>query len=77
MSDQKEIARIELNDTDRLVISTSQYRGKEYVDIRKFVESENYTGPTKQGVRFSTDLLAEVVQSPKKATEDLGIAAEE
>jgi hypothetical protein len=66
MSDQTQIARIELNDTDRLVISTNEYRGKQYVDIRKFVESESYTGPTKQGVRFSVDLLPELLQGIKK-----------
>ena len=73
MSDQKEIARIELNATDRLVISTSEYRGKEYVDIRKFVESEAYSGPTKQGIRFSTDLLPEVLESLEKVAKGLDV----
>jgi len=77
MSDQKEIARVELNATDRLVISINEYRGKEYVDIRKFVESPDYTGPTKQGVRFSADLLPEVLESLKKVAEGLGVEAEE
>jgi len=74
--DQKEIARIELNATDRLVISTSEYRGKEYVDIRKFVESDNYSGPTKQGIRFSVDLLPEVLEHLKQVVEDLGLEHE-
>jgi len=75
--DQKELARIELNVTDRLVISTSEYRGKEYVDIRKFVESDNYTGPTKQGIRFSVDLLPEVLEHLKKLRRELGVEDEE
>ena len=73
--DQKEIGRIELNPTDRLVLSTTRYRDKDYVDIRKFVESPDYTGPTKQGVRFSADLLPEVLETLKKVAEDLGIDA--
>ena len=77
MEDQKEFARIELNPTDRLVISTNRYRDKDYVDIRKFVESDNYTGPTKQGVRFSTDLLPEVVKSLSKVVKELKVESEE
>lgn len=71
--DQKEIGRIELNATDTLVISTNRYRDKDYVDIRKFVESQNYTGPTRQGVRFSVDLLPEVLKSLQKVAKSLGV----
>ena len=71
--DQKEIARIELNVTERLVISTNRYREKDFVDIRKFVESENYTGPTRQGIRFRVDLLPEVLEHLKKVARDFDV----
>ena len=46
---QKEIARIKLNDTSELVATIV---GNEKLDLRVFVSTDNYKGPTKRGVRF-------------------------
>jgi hypothetical protein len=70
---QKEIARMKLNVMDSLVFQTSQYRGKNYVDIRKFVETQKYTGFTKQGIRFSVALFGEFFENLKKVAESLDI----
>ncbi len=48
-SEQKEIGRVKLSDTQDLVVSLV---GDERVDIRVWMEGKNYTGPTKRGVRF-------------------------
>ena len=61
------------------MISNNRYSEKEYkeyVDIRKFVESENYTGPTKQGVRFNVDLLPEVLEDLKVLAKQLDVENE-
>jgi hypothetical protein len=70
---QKEVGRMKLNVIDSLVFQTSEYRGKTYIDIRKYVESPNYTGFTKQGIRFNISLLGEFLENVKKIAESLGI----
>ena len=75
--DQKEIARMKLNVMDSLVFQTSEYRGKTYIDIRKYVESQSYTGFTKQGIRFNVSLLGEFLENVKKLAKTLDIDTDE
>ena len=74
--DQKEVGRMKLNVMDSLVFQTSEYRGKNYIDIRKFVESQNYTGFTKQGIRFNVSLFGEFLQNLEKVAKSLGLEME-
>jgi hypothetical protein len=71
--DQKEIARMKLNAMDSLVFQTSEYRGKTYIDIRKYVESQSYSGFTKQGIRFNVSLFGEFFDNLKKLAKSLDI----
>ncbi len=48
-TDQKEIGRIRLSDTQDLVASLID---NEKLDLRIFVKSDSYTGATKRGFRF-------------------------
>ncbi len=57
--EQGEIGRMKLNPTDYLLFSIKEYKGKNYIDLRKYVISDSYTGFTKQGVRFSSELFKE------------------
>jgi len=70
---QKEVGRMKLNVMDSLVFQTSEYRGKDYVDIRKYVESESYTGFTKQGIRFNVSLFGEFLENLKKVAKSLDL----
>jgi hypothetical protein len=70
---QKEVGRMKLNVMDSLVFQTSEYRGKDYVDIRKYVESQSYTGFTKQGIRFNVSLFGEFLENLKKVAKNLGL----
>ncbi len=54
-----EIGRMQINSTDYLLFSIKEYKGKNYVDLRKYVVSDSYTGFTKQGIRFVSDLFKE------------------
>ncbi len=38
-----------------IVVGIREYNGKVGVDIREFVSSEKYTGPTKKGLRIPAD----------------------
>jgi hypothetical protein len=57
--EEGEVCRLQLNTTDYLLFSVKEYRGRHYVDLRKYVVSDSYTGFTKQGVRFISDLFNE------------------
>jgi len=70
---QKEIGRMKLNVMDSLVFQTSEYRGKTYIDVRKYVESQNYTGFTKQGIRFNANLFDEFMDNIRKVADSLGL----
>lgn len=70
---QKEVGRMKLNVMDSLVFQTSEYRGKDYVDIRKYVESQSYTGFTKQGIRFNVSLFGEFLENLKKVAKSLDL----
>jgi len=48
-TEQKEIGRIRLSDTQDLVASLID---KEKLDLRIFIKTDNYTGATKRGFRF-------------------------
>jgi hypothetical protein len=54
-----EICRMQINPTDYLLFSIKEYKGKNYIDLRKYVVSDSYTGFTKQGVRFVSELFKE------------------
>lgn len=38
-----------------IVIGLREYNGKTGIDIREFTKSEQYTGPTKKGLRIPAD----------------------
>lgn len=57
--EEGEICRMQINPTDYILFSIKGYKGKHYVDLRKYVVSDSYTGFTKQGVRFVADLFPE------------------
>jgi len=47
--EQKEVAKIRLSDSSDLVATIV---ADEKLDLRVFLHTNNYTGPTKRGVRF-------------------------
>ena len=53
---------LQLNETTKLVFSVRRKNddmGLPYVDIRIFVNSPEYTGPTKKGINFALERLDE------------------
>jgi len=48
-TEQKEIGRVKLGDTQDLVVSLVD---NEKLDLRVFLDTDSYEGPTKRGVRF-------------------------
>lgn len=50
---EKDIGKIEKNDTTDIIIRVDDFGGKKGLTIREFVKGERYTGFTKSGVRIS------------------------
>lgn len=48
-NNQKEIGRVKLSDNEELVVSLVN---DEKLDLRIWVDTEKYKGPTKRGIRF-------------------------
>ena len=71
---QKEIGRIKLSDTQDLVVSIVD---NEKLDIRTWVEMDNYKGFTKRGIRFylfddNWDEFKKLIDQVDKAYEEIG-----
>lgn len=52
---EKDIGKVGLTDIASVMVRIDEYEGKQGVTIRKYIESEKYTGFTKQGVRIPID----------------------
>ncbi|KKL21540.1 hypothetical protein LCGC14_2444410 [marine sediment metagenome] len=48
----KEIGRFEKSEAVSVVISIDEFRGEKGVDIREYVKTSKYNGPTKKGTRI-------------------------
>lgn len=59
---EKDIGKIQKGEyqgtVTEIVIGIREYNGKVGLDIREFVESEKYTGPTKKGLRIPAESFA-------------------
>jgi len=61
------------SDFVELVFQLSEFNGKFYGDIRQFVHSGRYTGPTKHGLNLSSSHLQQltaILEANKKAISD-------
>lgn len=66
----KEFGFIEKNRDTRFILTSSEWRGSVYVDLREYYMSPDEEGkwlPTKKGIRFKKDLLESVLDLLQKA----------
>ncbi len=57
------IDSLNLTESTEINFFISDYNGVKYANIRKFVKSERYTGPTQQGITLTKEQLIEVVSA--------------
>jgi len=63
----KVVAVIKISEhTEIHVKAGAEFKGVQYVDIRKFVKSEKYTGYTKDGIMIPKEHLKDVVNALAK-----------
>lgn len=68
-----DIGSIELSDTSELKVKIVN---KELIDLRIWIKTEDYTGPTKRGIRFylfdsNFEEFCKLIEKAKKVYEEL------
>ena len=58
-----ELGRIVLHPAANLVFTISHWKGRQYANIRKFISTAKYTGPTKAGLALGGQVLVEVIDA--------------
>ncbi len=59
MSDTIDIGEMKKSETTKVIVKINEFQGEKGVDIREYVETKKYTGPTKKGVRVPMSKWAE------------------
>lgn len=67
---EKEIGKLNKNDTTDIVIRVDDFGGKRGLTIREFVTSDRYTGFTKAGVRISPENFAKFKEMVNSVSEE-------
>ncbi len=63
----KEVSYLDIADNKRLVLSISQFRGVERIDLREnFLNKEGTFNPSKCGVNFNSEWLEDFVKMVNK-----------
>jgi hypothetical protein len=60
MEDQT-IGEIPLQGSSKLIFTVSEWRGRPFASVRKFVATQKYEGPTKSGMALNKGLLREII----------------
>jgi hypothetical protein len=55
------LGAIRLSDTQIIVIRKVLFRGREFIDIRRFMERDTYTGFTRKGVAIPVEFVKDLV----------------
>ena len=60
---------IEMTESVRIVFYYDYFQDKVWANIRKFIKSKKYTGPTRQGIKFDPAKLAEIKNAFQNAND--------
>jgi hypothetical protein len=66
------IGQVERSQTEVIRVSTEEFKGRSYVDVRIYFEdNEGEWKPTKKGVTINPDKLEQVIELLKEAQDKL------
>lgn len=65
--DTQVVASFNVSKTTEVVFYYDFFKGKVWANIRKFLKSEKYIGPTGDGIKFEPGLVADVIGALEKA----------
>jgi len=66
----KQIAQLDVTDNKRLILSISEYRGEERIDLRQYVKVNGEFIPTKKGINFNSEWLDGFVEMVEKLRDE-------
>lgn len=55
--------KIEVSETISIVISKSVWKNMDRLDIRTYLKTENYTGPTKKGINVPIEKIDDIISA--------------
>ncbi|MDD3625860.1 MAG: transcriptional coactivator p15/PC4 family protein [bacterium] len=65
-SDTSAKETLKLDDQRYINIAITEFKEKKYFELREYLESEGYTGPTKKGITINTEHFEKVLEFLKK-----------
>ena len=67
------IGEIQKNQKEKIIVSTNEYKGHKYIDLRVHYEDETSGEykPTKKGIAVNPKILDEVIEMMLKAKENI------
>ena len=67
------IGEIQKNQKEKIIVSTNEYKGHKYVDLRVHYEDESTKEykPTKKGIGVNPKILPEVVEMMVRAAKEI------
>ena len=67
------IGEIQKNQKEKIIVSTNEYKGHKYIDLRVHYEDESTKEykPTKKGIAVNPKILPEVVEMMVRAAEEI------
>lgn len=60
------IGKMEISDSININVCINTVRGEDFVDLRKFIDTPKYAGPTKNGVSIPLKMWPEFMKLLKK-----------
>ena len=68
---EREIGRVQVDKTSDIVVRLTEWRGKQRLDIRVYMNSDTYKGFTKQGIGIPLDKIDDMRGLFIKAKDEL------
>ncbi len=57
---------IKVSDSISIVISKNVWKNQDRLDIRTYLKTENYSGPTKKGINIPIEKIDEIISALKE-----------
>ncbi len=55
-----EIGNIKIEDGNEIKFTVDSFKGHKYVSVRKYLNSDGYSGPTKAGITLSPEMVGKI-----------------
>ncbi len=65
--DTQVVSSFEVTKTSEVIIYFDFFRDRVWANIRKFIKSPKYTGPTSDGIKFEPGLIADIINALENA----------